>query len=689
MSYFADHAAQLVALGYRPIPLEPQSKSTNLPGWTRYEFKPTDIQRFQRHGVGLLTEWMPTCDVDVRKAELAEALQSLALEMLGPAPVRVGATPKRALIYRCTEPFCKLRTRSFRLSTDAPDDKPHLVEFLGKGQQVVAYAIHPDTGRPYEWVSGSDPLTRNFSDLIEVTEAQVREYLRAAEALIDEDPETTWLSPLSEQIEGHLRERSHVEQTSRNPARTREQLHYIPNNVEVDYDGWIRMMLAVKGALGHEGADDFIRWSAKSPKHVEVFTRREFERCTPRSIGAGTIEYVAREHGWRPQEERIFNRENARLDIGRTIAPPKWIYPGYLPLGTAGGMTAEGGTSKTTFTLFEAIHIGLGRPFLGRELSNGGNVLFVTAEDEMDILAHRLKEMAKEMELTLEEIQEIEASIFIEDISGMMLRLVEVDERSNLRRTKMGDRLIDEYKGAGIALINLDPTNLFGPGERFVNDSEATMMVEGMRIARELGCTVRFIHHVAKAVARSDIVDQYAGRGGAAFADNSRFQHHLVLHAGASNSGNANRHYAVPNAIDPNVIAEERVIRLHTTKLSWAKRPVDPIWLIRDGFTFKSIMPERISNQERADVQEAVAAERIVEYIRRKLAEGVKLSMKQLTEEHFRILDLTRSATKRIVHELEQRGRLVFKNLPPEECRGPRKTYLAVGTTNCQAGEAF
>ena len=58
------------------------------------------------------------------------------------------------------------------------------VEILGKGQQFVAYAMHPDTGRPYEWVDlvgGLEAL--RAADLPVITTVQVQQALQVFEQM--------------------------------------------------------------------------------------------------------------------------------------------------------------------------------------------------------------------------------------------------------------------------------------------------------------------------------------------------------------------------------------------------------------------------------------------------------------------------------------------------------------------------
>jgi RecA-family ATPase len=76
-------------------------------------------------------------------------------------------------------------------------------------------------------------------------------------------------------------------------------------------------------------------------------------------------------------------------------------------------------------------------------------------------------------------------------------------------------------------LVTIDPSVSFGVGESGVNDPEQGLIEAGRRLRKTLNCRVRFIHHTGKQVARDQIKDQYAGRGGSAFADGARMVHVL------------------------------------------------------------------------------------------------------------------------------------------------------------------
>ena len=95
------------------------------------------------------------------------------------------------------------------------------------------------------------------------------------------------------------------EQSAADPSLLRQALAALPND-DLEYDDWVRILYAVKGALGERGRADFLKWSAKSKKDVPDFAAKEYSPARPSKIGAGTIYYLAQRHGWtrrRPEKE--------------------------------------------------------------------------------------------------------------------------------------------------------------------------------------------------------------------------------------------------------------------------------------------------------------------------------------------------------------------------------------------------
>ena len=149
-SFMADYGERLVDNGYSVIPIMPGTKVPGrftggewspYPDWTRHCDRPTksfevDIwRRWPGCGVGIATGAVVGIDIDILDGALAIQIAELATSMLGDTPcLRIGRAPKRLLVYRAATPF--------------GGRKRHPLELLARGQQFVAYAVHPETGRP-------------------------------------------------------------------------------------------------------------------------------------------------------------------------------------------------------------------------------------------------------------------------------------------------------------------------------------------------------------------------------------------------------------------------------------------------------------------------------------------------------------------------------------------------------------
>jgi len=191
-----------------------------------------------------------------------------------------------------------------------------------------------------------------------------------------------------------------------------------------------------------------------------------------------------------------------------------------------GVFIAPGGTGKTTLVLFEAIHIVLGLELFGYEVVNSGPVIILTAEDSREMLVARLRMIAMQMGLTEVQMRTIRQNIIIDDLSGKGFKLTEV-VRDVVMPSKNVDRFIAAAKAISPAILFIDPAVSFGVGESRINDAEQGLIEAARRIRNELSCAVIYVHHTGKEAARSKSRDQYAGRGGSAFADGARMVHVL------------------------------------------------------------------------------------------------------------------------------------------------------------------
>ena len=174
--------------------------------------------------------------------------------------------------------------------------KRHPLEVLCLGQQFVAYAIHPVTGRPYEWPE-ENLADLDLASLPPIDEAQARAFLDEAITLLPEQIKPAVLAC------GEGRS-AHSQQGT--PEAVRAALAFIPN-ADLDYDSWVRIGMALKGAIGDAGAELFAAWSAQSAKNDPAFTAKTWAGFKPKRIGAGTLYHHAIERGWKPDAALVLD----------------------------------------------------------------------------------------------------------------------------------------------------------------------------------------------------------------------------------------------------------------------------------------------------------------------------------------------------------------------------------------------
>lgn len=151
--------------GYYVVPIAKGGKRPRGQGWQDRRMTAEDClkHRTEGDGVGILCGVgdYPICalDFDIEgDVEFAEAMENFTEKLVGKAMKRVGKSPKFLLVYRAMEAgWGKNCTPTYK-----KDGRKVQLEVLGKGQQFVAYHIHPDTGKPYEWPDDDIDLTPEF-----------------------------------------------------------------------------------------------------------------------------------------------------------------------------------------------------------------------------------------------------------------------------------------------------------------------------------------------------------------------------------------------------------------------------------------------------------------------------------------------------------------------------------------------
>ncbi|MCC0809525.1 hypothetical protein FPV16_25555 [Methylobacterium sp. W2] len=293
---------------------------------------------------GLLTGALTGVDIDILNPVLAERIEDLAISSLGPTPLRrIGRAPKVLLCYRPALAIDKLQTPALHFTED-PLEKPTRVEVLGRGQQFVAFGVHPETRQPYAWPDGS-PLTVPFADVPEVEPASLRQFLADAEELIREAGAATRADRRRAETkrEAEGRRASGFKAGERPDQRTvADALEHIPN--DLDYDEWVRIGFALYAALGEGGRDLWEAWSASSPRNDPALTARKWSTFAQgRTVTAATLFWHAARNGWRNAEAR---KRSGRRDAHQAAAGAPGSGPSDDGLRAAGSNLGEDGADE-------------------------------------------------------------------------------------------------------------------------------------------------------------------------------------------------------------------------------------------------------------------------------------------------------------------------------------------------------
>lgn len=169
-TYAADvFAVELVANGYKPVPIPRGKKGPEITGWNQKTFTPQEF--LPSSNIGVLTgHGVVLFDIDVSNKEMADAIVNQFIdrfEARGIILKRTGLAPKVGIPIRGPIGMKKKKIEI----TDG-----HKIEVLGIGQQFVAYGQHP-AGNMYEWDARGSLVDHRVHVLPELTEPEIDDFL--------------------------------------------------------------------------------------------------------------------------------------------------------------------------------------------------------------------------------------------------------------------------------------------------------------------------------------------------------------------------------------------------------------------------------------------------------------------------------------------------------------------------------
>ena len=271
----------LMANGFSPVPIDPNSKRPSLREWQN-PLSEADVAQMAANGkaecyTGFLTVDHPTADGDCQSEEASKAAREIIKAVAGPTVLRVGKAPKFALIYRLpdgADPYPKLSSAKWIDPLEPDPTKTNQVEILADGQQLVLSGIHPETQQPYK-------TNRPLSDIVSSTlptlsQQQAIRIINQFDAWCDENGYLKVSQPYQNTPE-HPKTPITDLDTVRPPLTltTREIKHHLSevNPASCDYDAWLTVGMALHHQFnGHpDGLTLWQRWACDgghNPKYT-------------------------------------------------------------------------------------------------------------------------------------------------------------------------------------------------------------------------------------------------------------------------------------------------------------------------------------------------------------------------------------------------------------------------------------
>lgn len=273
--YMEEFGVRIAENGYEVIPIIPGEKRPAGEKWQKFDGSPEGVQDYLAdgkggHGVGIKSRYAPGVDIDILDEAVNLEVQEIVREIAGDTPLkRVGLPPKVLWVYRAEkdDTFPKVDTGEWL----DPQGRKAKLEILADGQQFVAAHIHPDTGKPYQWLDGKSVLSVKRKDLPTLTHEQAKEIkervlqvflghgwtkktrnsiTRLTNPLDDDDPFSAYRPKV--QIGDEELER---------------KLFLIEDNT--DHDTWFQIGMALYHQYdgSQQGFDLWDRWSASAPNY--------------------------------------------------------------------------------------------------------------------------------------------------------------------------------------------------------------------------------------------------------------------------------------------------------------------------------------------------------------------------------------------------------------------------------------
>lgn len=277
---------------------------------------PKQLQQWQKMGayVGRQGRRFPAVDIDVDVEKASHAIQDLAFEHLGDAPVRWRKKSARRLLpYRRADGVV-IRKRRIAFLING---EKHAVDILGHGQYYNVEGIHP-SGEPYRWSAAVEA-----GDLAEIDDAKLNKFMAALVGYL----ETMGYQIVTDAAAGSSTTRKSLDDTSLYAPDPRMVLEALqawrntPENVPTHED-FVAVLAAIKASLG-EAREDFypivLEWALEYDGNTEEYVRKIWDSIKDAAAGWSVLASRAHAAGYTGDAQVDFADDDEEKDPSRNI----------------------------------------------------------------------------------------------------------------------------------------------------------------------------------------------------------------------------------------------------------------------------------------------------------------------------------------------------------------------------------
>ncbi len=504
--FYKDHALALFDLGYKPIPIRPNSK---IPYFDKGESWKVEITREKVKGWaangkgdgGIALTGLMGMDVDVTDVGVAKAMAAYIDEICPGSVRRFGKAPKFLV------PLNYDLTKKRKITRyDKEGNKQELELLAPEDQYFLIMGFHPDTGQEYKCIGG-DILDIRAEDLPTIEEYDLAmiedEFVRLADEAgwSEEKPrEADKAVSLVASADPFGSFDDYKAPGKGDPHELTGVVLALPMYWADERDKWAKVLAVVHHECGgsEEGFRIALDFSRRSPKFKGV----EDVRTTYNSFSldktgrdcatiATLVRAVQETRGIAPALQRVERPEEERqefdfVDAGlltRNIRKTKWLIEGVIPEKSLSCLFGDPGSFKSFMAADWAASIATGTPWCGHKIQKSGPVFIIIGEG-IDGYGRRLRAWEEARDVTI-----LGHPLRVSTMAAQFLN-------ENSAR-KVGNRIREMSAGLGAEPVMVFIDTLFrnfGPGD--INSSaDMCNFIAALDHHIGLDCGRQVVHH--------------------------------------------------------------------------------------------------------------------------------------------------------------------------------------------------